>query len=388
MAANVKDFSSEVAALAPLENNRHRNMKICTVTRETNHFLIDIAGVEHRFHFFWLRDNCPKCRNSNGQRLHESNRIDLNVSPVSFDHSDDELNIEWNDDAWSVFPVEYLQQWAYDLSREQRKAPVHWGADIRNTISWHDFDAVYSDAPARAAWLSDVDRYGFSLLRNVSPNENKVSDVVALFGFIRETHYGRLFDVRTEEKPENLAYTPVPLSVHTDNPYRDPSPTLQVLHCLIPAEKGGATVLVDGFFAAEKLKMENPAAFKILSSNDVCFHYRSNEAWLDNYAPIIQLDSAGNVLKVRINNRSLAPLQLEFDLVMPFYESLFEFRQRLEDETSQYQFRLQAGEVVVLDNERILHGRLGESIGERHLQGCYADRDGLLSTLRILEANA
>jgi len=40
---------------------------------------------------------------------------------------------------------------------------------------------------------------------------------------------------------------------------------------------------------------------------------------------------------------------------------------------------------LLLDNERVLHGRAGESIGERHLQGCYADRDGLLSTLRVLE---
>ncbi len=40
---------------------------------------------------------------------------------------------------------------------------------------------------------------------------------------------------------------------------------------------------------------------------------------------------------------------------------------------------------LLLDNERVLHGRIGHSIGARHLQGCYADRDGFLSTLRVLE---
>ncbi len=47
----------------------------------------------------------------------------------------------------------------------------------------------------------------------------------------------------------------------------------------------------------------------------------------------------------------------------------------------------QPRDLLLLDNERVLHGRAGESVGPRHLQGCYADRDGLLSTLKILEKN-
>ena len=31
--------------------------------------------------------------------------------------------------------------------------------------------------------------------------------IVELFGFVRETNYGRLFDVRSEADPINLAYT-------------------------------------------------------------------------------------------------------------------------------------------------------------------------------------
>jgi gamma-butyrobetaine dioxygenase len=40
---------------------------------------------------------------------------------------------------------------------------------------------------------------------------------------------------------------------------------------------------------------------------------------------------------------------------------------------------------VVLDNTRILHSRTGFcAAGERHLQGCYADLDGVASTLAVL----
>ena len=42
--------------------------------------------------------------------------------------------------------------------------------------------------------------------------------------------------------------------------------------------------------------------------------------------------------------------------------------------------------MLVFDNARILHGRTGfESTGARRLQGCYADRDALLSALAVLE---
>jgi gamma-butyrobetaine dioxygenase len=80
--------------------------------------------------------------------------------------------------------------------------------------------------------------------------------VAASFGYVRETNYGRLFDVRVEPEPGNLAFTSREIRPHTDNPYRDPVPTVQLLHCLRAAVKGdgaddgGDTGLVDGFAAA------------------------------------------------------------------------------------------------------------------------------------------
>jgi hypothetical protein len=48
-------------------------------------------------------------------------------------------------------------------------------------------------------------------------------------------------------------------------------------------------------------------------------------------------------------------------------------------------FALAPGDLFIVDNLRVLHGRTAYSeAGERHLQGCYADRDGLRSTLAVL----
>jgi gamma-butyrobetaine dioxygenase len=173
--------------------------------------------------------------------------------------------------------------------------------------------------------------------------------------------------------------------VHTDNPYRDPCPTLQLLHCLVQAEEGGDTALVDGLHAATRLREESPDAFRRLADNEVLFRYESEDAIVESQCPIITLDARGEPKRIRINNRSLMPLGLSYEHVPAFYEALFLFRRILEDERYQYRCRLHAGDLVLFDNERVLHGRVGQSIGARHLQGCYADRDGLLSTLRVLE---
>src|SRR6185437_15241239 len=102
--------------------------------------------------------------------------------------------------------------------------------------------------------------------------------VVGLFGYVRETNYGRLFDVVSVETPQNLAYTAMALGNHTDNPYRDPVPQLQLLHCLEAAGEGGESVVVDGFAAADRLRREAPDAFAMLTRTAVPFRYLESGA--------------------------------------------------------------------------------------------------------------
>ncbi len=293
-------------------------MKLLCVADEEDHFRLDISGRACRFHFLWLRDNCPEWRSPNGQRLHESNAIDPAIRPRSFSHSDDELKIVWSDHTKSVYPLEFLTAWAYDRPSEQTDRVILWNKEIGDRIQRHDYREVYGDVAALKSWLLDVQRYGFGLLKNVPPVEETIFNVVSLFGFVRETNYGRLFEIRAEANASDLAYTPVPLSVHTDNPYGDPCPTLQLLHCLVQADQGRITVVADGFYAADKLRREASEAFTLLSENDVSFQYESDNAFLDNTDRIITLDTSATPGKIRINNRSMAPTRLAFDNVIPF----------------------------------------------------------------------
>ena len=149
-------------------------------------------------------------------------------------------------------------------------------------------------------------REGLLLLREVPAYPGTVLQVAASLGYVRETNYGRLFDVRAENSPANLAFTSLPIPPHTDNPYRDPVPTVQLLHCLRDAAGGGESGFVDGFRAAAALRAADPAAFATLAITPVTFAYRDAAAELSATRPLISLDTRGRIRGIRVNSRSLA----------------------------------------------------------------------------------
>jgi gamma-butyrobetaine dioxygenase len=91
------------------------------------------------------------------------------------------------------------------------------------------------------------------------------------------------------------------------------------------------------------------------------------------------------VCAVHYNTRSAAPFRVPEGVLETYYAAYQAFGRLLEDERFRIQFKLAPGDLFIVDNLRVLHGRTGYSeAGERHLQGCYADRDGLRSKLAVL----
>jgi gamma-butyrobetaine dioxygenase len=205
---------------------------------------------------------------------------------------------------------------------------------------------------------------------------------------VRETNYGRWFEVRSEIAPVNLAYTGLGLQAHTDNPYRDPVPTLQLLACLASSAEGGESVVVDGFRAAQGLREEDPEAFDLLAGHCARFEYAgSSGVRLRARRPILELAPDGELLAVRFNNRSAAPfVDIPYNVMAGYYGAYRRFAEILEQPALQVRFKLAPGDLFIVENTRVLHARTAfTGTGTRWLQGCYADKDGLLSTLAALE---
>jgi gamma-butyrobetaine dioxygenase len=101
----------------------------------------------------------------------------------------------------------------------------------------------------------------------------------------------------------------------------------------------------------------------------------------------VELGPDGELLAVRFNNRSLAPVtDGAYEDMADFYSAYRRFAELIEDATMAVTFKLAPGELFIVDNTRVLHARRAFSgAGSRWLQGCYADRDGLLSTLAAIE---
>jgi gamma-butyrobetaine dioxygenase len=71
----------------------------------------------------------------------------------------------------------------------------------------------------------------------------------------------------------------------------------------------------------------------------------------------------------------------------PFYLAYRRFIELTRDARFRFRKRLDAGEMWGFDNRRVMHARdaFDPASGARHLQGCYVDRDELLSRIYVLQ---
>ncbi len=378
----------------------------CEVIRDSGP---DRSSV-HVFDALWLRDNAPRHRDpDNGQRLIDV--LDLPDDPriaavriEPFEENLDGVNVDRSRRGtlvvrWSDLeePDRYRLEDLFEQRPDDRE-PDRWEAypGGPQVLLWRAADAgcwpvlderrFLDDPKGRGAWLTGWAECGVALLTDVRPEPGRVLELAERLGYVRQTNYGRLFDVRAVDRPNNLAYSDRGLAPHTDNPYRDPVPGVQLLHCLRPASEGGRTRLVDGFAAAEHLRTIDPEGFQILATTPVRFRFRDAHAELIAEAPLIELDVRDRVRTIRYNNRSMEPVRRPTSEIRPFYRAWATWASLLQSPEFVAEHRLEAGELLVLDNRRVLHGRTAVIDPERrrHLQGAYIDRDGLMSTLQLL----
>jgi gamma-butyrobetaine dioxygenase len=203
-------------------------------------------------------------------------------------------------------------------------------------------------------------REGLLLPSQVPADPGTVLEVAASLGYVRETNYGRLFDVRVETSPADLAFTSLPILPHTGNPYGDPVPTVQLLHCPHNAAGVGDSGFVDGFHAAAALRALDPAAFARLAVTPVTFRYRDAATELSATRPLISLDTRGRLREIRVNSRSLQPVRLPAAQAAAFYAAYQAFAELLARPAATRTAR-----------------------PRRHLQGCYADLDGIESAVAV-----
>jgi len=279
------------------------------------------------------------------------------------------------------------------VESERRPTPVPWGATTTD-VPVIDFGVIVGEdrsasLAARFEALTALFELGFFVLTGTPAVPGALHEITSHFGHVSPTNFGELFDVRTEPVPVDLAYTPVALTAHTDQPYRSPAPGLQFLHTIANDAPGGASTMVDGLAAVEELAVADPEAHEVMCSLPVEFRYDIGTDVKVHRAPIIERNLDGSVRQIRFSPRlDFAPLA-ERHVLDHYYRGRRWLAEALNDPSRQLEYRMVAGDTLVVDNHRVLHGRTSfdPTQGHRHLQGCYIDHDGPITEWILANRN-
>lgn len=154
--------------------------------------------------------------------------------------------------------------------------------------------------------------------------------------------------------------------------------------------KGGESLLVDGFYAAQILKDVHPEAYATLSRLRIPTHSAGDADVLIQPSPavgypILNHDPVtGELCQIRYNNDDRSTLSdLSAEDVGRFYDALGKWNEVLKNQDSEYRTQLTPGRALIFDNWRVLHGR-GAFSGHRRLVGCYINHDDYASRLKVL----
>jgi len=353
------------------------------------------SGKLLKLNDFWLRDHC-RCNDCYNlvtkQRKYNLLDIpaDIKAKEYNYKKEGSEFEVKWSDNHISIYDVDFL----YNSQVEQVKANASvgrtpWNCSIilqnERHIRFSLPDLITSEAVVKDL-VSAIVRYGIAFIDDVPANTTMTEMAIRRVFPIMKTFYGQMFTFTDAQDHADTAYSKVYLGSHTDNTYFCDAAGLQVLHCIQHINgTGGENFFVDGLHAALELKRRNPKAYKMLTTVEVPAEYIEPGQHHKHSAPMIRLNPVtGEIIQLRLNVYDRAVFDtLPQDQMEDFYLSFREFLQIIEDQSSQWTFKLHPGSLVIFDNWRVYHGRHAYT-GLRTMTGCYIQRTDFQSKARLL----
>ena len=352
-------------------------------------------GKVSKFHFLWLRDNCPSNEHPVArQKIFNIIDVSENIHPKKYYiNKNGNLEIYWSEDNHrSCYDVKWLKKHCYtQKNKNTYKSPYKlWDSRFEKylkKIKIEHEDIMQSDE-ALIKWLELLNKYGISIVKNAPIKKKSAFKILNRISHIRETFFKTPFEVLNIPKPNNAAYTSAGLFNHTDLPYFEYAPGYQFLHCLINEAKGGNSSVVDGYAVADYIKKNNPDIFNQLISTSIKFKdndYTQNKIRII-HSPVITLDKNKDYSDIRFNISAVGAFDIHHNKMKKYYSSYRKFSSLIHEKKFTVKFSLQAGDILCFDNRRVLHGRTSfdPNSGQRHLQGYYMDRDEILGRLNFL----
>uniref|UniRef100_UPI0037E979AB trimethyllysine dioxygenase, mitochondrial n=1 Tax=Semicossyphus pulcher TaxID=241346 RepID=UPI0037E979AB len=358
-----------------------------------DHLELNYGGTGMHFNYVWLRDHCRSESSYNiqtNQRNVDTASIDLNIRPDSTSVQDDHLVLTWPGGHVTKYSLSWLAENTYEKRKQRPVQPrVLWNADIYKNANipaaqWEKFMSCDDELKR---FLQSYLLYGFAFVEGVPATVEATQAVTERVSIIRETTYGRMWSFTADFSRGDTAYSTMALDRHTDTTYFQEPCGIQVFHCIKHAATGGKTLLVDGFYAAEKVRQRSPENFELLTRLHIPHEYiektESHGNHMTGIGPLLNVYPWNNEMYlIRYNNLDRAVINtIPHDLVQKWYVAHRELTTELRRPENELWVQLTPGKVIFIDNWRVMHGR--ESFtGVRQLCGCYMTRDDVLSAAR------
>ena len=355
-----------------------------------NKIFLNNNGSIEEIHPFWLRERVDGeefLDKGTQQRLFDPSTMNGEIIVKKVEIKNGFLEVNFNDGVKSKLDINKLETEFLNKDTVIKAIPKRkWDSSLKNVKNYEFKEGFYESKEMHDLLVSFYE-YGFVIIKNVPSENNYIVNFANSIGSVRRTNFGEHFNVKSKSNPNDLAYTTLHLSPHTDNPYRNPVPCIQLLHCIENEVSGGYSTLVDGFTVSEKLKKEDPEAYKILTEVKVRFKFTDKNVMLEDWAELIQLDEEKNFKQVRFSPRlDYVPI-LEKKKLDQYYKARKKLSDMYNSEKNRIEFKLAPKDLMMMDNYRVLHGRTkyDPDEGNRFLQGCYIDFDSTEGKLRHLK---
>ena len=354
-----------------------------------NKVFFEKQGAKKEIHPFWLRERVNSenfLDRKTQQRLFDPTMLKNSSEISKVNISDKFLEVSFKDGAYAKLVIENILKEFEKDNELYFINKISWKSDFQNN-NIYKFNKNFFEEKIMYESLLDFYKYGFVIFENVPTKDNFIVNFANSIGSIRRTNFGEFFNVKSKPNPNDLAYTSLPLAPHTDNPYRKPVPCIQLLHCIENEVGGGLSTLVDGLAVTEELKKEHPSFFQILTEIKVRFQFVDDNVVLEDWAEMIQLDENKRLKQVRFSPRlDFVPLMDKEKLEL-YYAARNKISEMYNSEKFRIEFKLKPGDLLMMDNYRLLHGRTeyNANEGNRFLQGCYIDYDSTEGKLKHLK---
>ena len=348
------------------------------------------GNIKSEIHPFWLRERVDGeefLDKKTQQRLFDPTFLNSEIKIDKASINKNFLEINFNDGVNSKLDIKKL---TLEFSNKdillKTIQKIKWDSTLKD-IKNFEYKKNFFESREMYDLLISFYKYGFVIIKNVPTDNNFIVKFANSIGSVRRTNFGEYFNVKSKIDPNDLAYTSMQLSPHTDNPYRNPVPCIQLLHCIINEVSGGFSTIVDGFTVCEDLKKNHPDYFKVLNEIKVKFKFIDKDVVLEDWSELIKLNDDGTFKQVRFSPRlDFVPI-LNKDQLDFYYKARKKLSEMYNSKKYRIEFKLEPKDLIMMDNYRLLHGRTAYEIneGNRFLQGCYIDYDSTEGKLKHLK---